>query len=33
MLVGLWGPKARQVLEKVTAADVSQVGFPYYLAR
>ena len=27
--VGLWGPKARDVLASVTAADVSHAGFPF----
>lgn len=31
--LGLWGPNARKVLEKVTAADVSNEGFPYMTAR
>jgi glycine cleavage system aminomethyltransferase T len=31
--LGLWGPNARQVLQKVTAADVSNEGFPYMTAR
>jgi 4-methylaminobutanoate oxidase (formaldehyde-forming) len=31
--LGLWGPKARKILEKVTQADVSNVGFPYMTAR
>ncbi|MCL4857943.1 MAG: FAD-dependent oxidoreductase [Caldilineaceae bacterium] len=31
--LGLWGPNARKVLEKVTAADVSSEGFPYMSAR
>lgn len=26
---GLWGPQARAILQKVTRADVSNVGFPY----
>ena len=26
---GLWGPKARTILQKVTKADVSSAGFPY----
>lgn len=28
--IGLWGPNARNVLEKVTTYDVSDVGFPYF---
>jgi 4-methylaminobutanoate oxidase (formaldehyde-forming) len=31
--LGLWGPKARTILEKVTKADVSNAGFPYMTAR
>jgi 4-methylaminobutanoate oxidase (formaldehyde-forming) len=31
--LGLWGPKARTILEKVTKADVSNTGFPYMTAR
>lgn len=31
--LGLWGPKARDVLAQVTEADVSNAGFPYYTAR
>jgi heterotetrameric sarcosine oxidase gamma subunit len=31
--LGLWGPKAREILEKVTEDDVSNAGFPYYTAR
>jgi 4-methylaminobutanoate oxidase (formaldehyde-forming) len=31
--LGLWGPKARKILEKVTRADVSNAGFPYMTAR
>ena len=27
--LGLWGPNARKVLEKVTAADISNEAFPY----
>jgi glycine cleavage system aminomethyltransferase T/glycine/D-amino acid oxidase-like deaminating enzyme len=27
--IGLWGPKAREVLASVTAADVSHKGFPF----
>lgn len=30
--VGLWGPKARQVLEKVVEQDVSNPAFPYFTA-
>jgi 4-methylaminobutanoate oxidase (formaldehyde-forming) len=31
--LGLWGPKARKILEKVTKDDVSNGGFPYMTAR
>jgi glycine cleavage system T protein len=31
--LGLWGPKARKILEKVTKADVSNAGFPYMTAQ
>ena len=31
--LGLWGPKARTILEKATKADVSNAGFPYMTAR
>jgi len=31
--LGLWGPKARTILEKVTKEDVSNAGFPYMTAR
>jgi heterotetrameric sarcosine oxidase gamma subunit len=31
--VGLWGPMARQVLEKVSPDDVSNEAFPYFSAR
>ena len=27
--IGLWGPRARNILQKVTKADVSNAGFPY----
>jgi 4-methylaminobutanoate oxidase (formaldehyde-forming) len=30
--LGLWGPKARKILEKVTKDDVSNAGFPYMTA-
>jgi 4-methylaminobutanoate oxidase (formaldehyde-forming) len=30
---GLWGPKARQILEPLTTADLSNEGFPYMRAR
>ena len=31
--LGLWGPRARDVLEAVTVADVSDEAFPYMTAR
>ena len=31
--LGLWGPKARLILQKVTQDDVSNEGFPYMTAR
>ena len=31
--IGLWGPKARKILEKVTTDDVSNEGFPYMTAK
>lgn len=31
--IGLWGPNARKVLEKVTHADVSNKAFPWYTAQ
>jgi glycine cleavage system aminomethyltransferase T len=31
--VGLWGPKAREVLQKVCRDDVSNAGFPYFTAQ
>jgi len=31
--LGLWGPKARKILEKVTTHDVSNEGFPYMTAK
>lgn len=31
--LGLWGPKARAVLESVTDSDVSNAAFPYYTAQ
>lgn len=31
--VALWGPKARHVLERVAAGDVSNAAFPYFRAR
>ena len=30
---GLWGPKAREILTRLTAADLSNDGFPYMTAR
>jgi len=32
-VIGLWGPKARLVLQKVTADDVSDGGIPYMMAK
>ncbi|MDJ0753469.1 MAG: FAD-dependent oxidoreductase [Ardenticatenaceae bacterium] len=31
--VGVWGPNARRVLEKVSTADLSHAGFPFYSGR
>jgi 4-methylaminobutanoate oxidase (formaldehyde-forming) len=31
--IGLWGPRAREVVQAVTAADVSDEAFPYMTAR
>ena len=31
--IGLWGPKARKILEKVTMDDVSNAGFPYMTSK
>jgi 4-methylaminobutanoate oxidase (formaldehyde-forming) len=31
--IGIWGPKSRQILSKVTKADISNDGFPYMTAR
>jgi 4-methylaminobutanoate oxidase (formaldehyde-forming) len=31
--LGLWGPRARDILESVTRDDVSDTGFPYLTAR
>ncbi len=31
--VGVWGPNARKVMEKVTEDDMSNDGFPYYSGR
>jgi heterotetrameric sarcosine oxidase gamma subunit len=31
--LGLWGPNARRVLSRVTSADLSNHGFPYFTAR
>src|SRR5687767_1007153 len=31
--LGLWGPKARKIVEKTTTDDVSNVGFPYMTAK
>ena len=32
-VIGIWGPNARDVLERVTEADVSESGFPFMQAR
>jgi glycine cleavage system aminomethyltransferase T len=31
--IGLWGPKSRLLLQRVTDADVSNSGFPYFRAK
>ncbi|MBE9473568.1 MAG: aminomethyl transferase family protein, partial [Chloroflexi bacterium] len=31
--IGMWGPKARTILAKVTADDISSEGFPYMTAK
>lgn len=31
--IGLWGPKARKILEKVISDDVSNAGFPYMTSK
>lgn len=31
--IGMWGPKARKILEKVTTDDVSNAGFPYMTSK
>jgi glycine cleavage system aminomethyltransferase T/glycine/D-amino acid oxidase-like deaminating enzyme len=31
--IGLWGPSSRLLLQRVTDADVSNAGFPYFRAR
>jgi glycine cleavage system aminomethyltransferase T/glycine/D-amino acid oxidase-like deaminating enzyme len=31
--LGLWGPNARKVLQKVTSVDVSDAAFPYFSGR
>jgi 4-methylaminobutanoate oxidase (formaldehyde-forming) len=31
--IGMWGPKARKILQKVTKADVSNDAFPYMTAK
>ncbi len=31
--VGLWGPKARDTIERVSGDDFSNIAFPYYTAR
>ncbi len=32
-VIGMWGPRARQILERVTEDDVSDEGFPFMHAR
>src|SRR5436309_10531520 len=32
-VIGMWGPRAREVLERVTDDDVSEEGFPFMQAR
>jgi dimethylglycine oxidase len=32
-VIGMWGPRARDVLERVTGDDVSDEGFPFMQAR
>jgi len=32
-VIGIWGPNARDVLERLTGDDVSEAGFPYMQAR
>jgi glycine cleavage system aminomethyltransferase T len=32
-VIGMWGPSARDVMERVTADDVSEEGFPFMQAR
>jgi glycine cleavage system aminomethyltransferase T/glycine/D-amino acid oxidase-like deaminating enzyme len=32
-VIGMWGPNARDVLERVADADVSEAGFPFMQAR
>ncbi|MCK5098413.1 MAG: FAD-dependent oxidoreductase, partial [Desulfobacteraceae bacterium] len=32
-VIGLWGPKARDVLQKLTATDISHASFPYMSAK
>jgi len=32
-VIGIWGPQARNILEKVTPDDVSEDGFPFMQAR
>ncbi len=31
--IGMWGPKARKILEKATTDDISNAGFPYMTAK
>lgn len=33
MAIGLWGPNARKVLQKVTEGDLSNEAFPFYTAQ
>jgi glycine cleavage system aminomethyltransferase T len=32
-VIGLWGPKAREVLQKLTTTDISHTSFPYMSAK
>ena len=32
-VIGIWGPRARAVMERVTRDDVSEEGFPFMRAR
>ncbi len=31
--IGLWGPKAKEILSAITDADLSDAGFPYYKSK